>query len=116
MGMFDTFDQKSYDAFRSEVYARFESLTKEIRGKATDSDETARNAAQNCVDIESRLRQLEMKIEAAAGEFEVSKELARSEVEKIQEEKTKIFETNDKINTYISILGIFFFVHVANWA
>lgn len=94
-------ERKEFDELKSEINNKINFLTEEIQRKATDSEESARAAADNAIEIEGKIRNTEANVNNALKNLEEYKSQALLEVQAIQSERKELTETNTKLITNI---------------
>ena len=96
MGILDkSVDQKEFDKFKEELLSKISILEQEVKHKATDSEEIARTAAENALEIEKKIKDTESVIEVNLKELENYKNSASEVLSEMQNEKTNL-ETNNQ--------------------
>lgn len=89
--------QKAIDVVRVDSVSKYSSLQNDIQLKATDSEETAKQAAKNAVDAEGRIKQLEASIREALELIERCKGEAVEGIKKVNEDGSEVKASRDEL-------------------
>jgi hypothetical protein len=101
MGIFDRASQEDLENFKLYVKNRLDELDREIKSKVSDSEEVARAAANNAIEIEGNIKKTESIITNHLNELDSYKNSAKAELENIQIEKDSLLNINNDLKSSI---------------
>jgi hypothetical protein len=96
--------ESDFDKFRHEMVGVIDQLNDEIRKKATDSEEEARQAAINSAESLARIKQTESEISGALTILYKLNSEAKEKVEEIEKERSELVAKNEQIKSSIEVV------------
>lgn len=98
MGLFDKgVEPEDFKKFQSDVFSKISNLENAIRLKATDSENTAREAAENALTIQQNIKNTESEIKENLHQLEKIKSGAEAEYVKIADGRKNIELNNEDL-------------------
>jgi ferritin len=102
MGVFDKgVDPAEFEKFKREVKSQIDNLTQEIKLKASDSEETARAAAERALEIEKKIKSVDAEVVNAMRILEGCVTEANNELAKIKDTSKTFAENDELVNTIL---------------
>jgi len=102
MGVFDKgVDPAEFEKFKREVKNQIDHLTQEIKLKASDSEETARAAAERALEIEKKIKAVDAEVVSALSILEGCVTEAKSELSKINNINLNFVKNEELVNNIL---------------
>lgn len=103
MGIFDEkVDQKVFDKFQAALESKINYLEQEIKLKVTDSEEIAHAAAENAVNLETKIKASEASVTSILAVLETCKNISQKTLQEIQTEKDETLANNSILKESIA--------------